>query len=109
MTSRWEAQRTGVIALEEAIAMASQCKKEKSESLVLSQFGLTFVPRAAAEVENLKELRADYNQIETFPVEMCDRHSLRTLSLSYNCITQVPKRIGDLRYLRDLRLGGNQI
>jgi hypothetical protein len=34
MSSRWEAQKTYVIALEEAIEMASKCKKEKAELLV---------------------------------------------------------------------------
>jgi len=61
------------------------------------------------ELNNLKVLYLDNNQLTSLPIEIGNLTSLQTLYLGGNQLTSLPKEIGNLTSLQELYLGKNQL
>lgn len=57
----------------------------------------------------LEELYLNNNELNTFPLEICELKNLRILDLHDNKIASLPKKISQLENLQELYLSGNQL
>ncbi len=60
------------------------------------------------QLKNLKILNASYNKMTGVPAEVGQLENLRVLDLSYNQLTGLPNELGNLKNLKTLDLRGNQ-
>jgi Leucine-rich repeat (LRR) protein len=79
------------------------------EILDLTDQNLTALPPQIGMLQNLKELLAGGNHLQTLPDEFCRLKKLRILYLPNNKISRLPELIGNLRSLREINLLNNEL
>ena len=73
-------------------------------------FDLVIIPSSISNLNKLEHLNlGDWNEIETFPIALCDLTQIQYLDLSRNKIQMVPDCIGNLGNLQILDLDENMI
>lgn len=79
----------------------------KLESLNLTSNYLKSLPPGFSQLKSLKELDLNYNNFETFPLEICKIITLDFLKLIGNALRELPSEISQLRALKTLGLNRN--
>jgi internalin A len=95
--------------LSEAFRRIQQATSSKARSIDLSNLGLTTVPEAVRQLDNLRTLDLSGNQITAIPEALRQLANLLELYLGNNQITAIPEAVGHLANLQTLSLSGNQI
>lgn len=82
----------------------------KSNSLNLSNQGLTKLPDYVLKMSSLEELNISNNRISgALPAEIHNLKNLQILNVSNNQLTGVPAEVGQLQYLEVLDLSNNKL
>ncbi|MBD3197797.1 MAG: hypothetical protein GF317_22285 [Candidatus Lokiarchaeota archaeon] len=79
------------------------------EIIEFNHIGLEKFPSELLEMENLKELYLDRNEIKILPDEISTLKSLEVLSLFQNRLETLPETIGELSNLKKFNLHGNRL
>ncbi|MFM5998233.1 MAG: COR domain-containing protein, partial [Dolichospermum sp.] len=94
---------------QELLQIIEKAARNKETTLDLSNNQLTRLPKAIAQLSNLRELDLSYNQLTTLPEAIAQLSNLSRLDLSNNQLTTLPEAIAQLSNLRELYLSDNQL
>lgn len=78
------------------------------KTLELSQNRLSKLP-ALISLTKVESVTIDYNELSSFPIDLCSLLQLKQVSIRFNNITKVPDCICQLTSLESLWLNGNEI
>jgi len=77
--------------------------------LGLQNCKLTELPTEITQLQNLQDLKINYNQLRTLPPEIGQLQNLQGLGLNSNQLSSLPPEIGQLQNLQFLSLYSNQL
>ncbi|MGK7911714.1 MAG: leucine-rich repeat domain-containing protein, partial [Synechococcus sp.] len=84
---------------DELLSIIERAAEEGWERLDLSGRGITELPRAIGNCQNLTMLRLNFNQLTEVPAKLGNLQSLTLLRLDSNQLTEVPAELGNLQSL----------
>ncbi len=93
----------------EAERRIAEARRKKATELVLSGLGLTEIPAALGELQQLEMLFLHGNNLREVPAALGDLQQLRVILLQGNQLREVPAVLGQLRQLEMLSLSNNQL
>ncbi len=94
---------------QELLRLIEEAAADQRTILDLSGQGLTEIPEAIGQLQNLNILNLSNNQISNVPEAISNLQNLKELYLGNNQITEIPEAIGNLQNLTRLYLGNNRI
>ncbi|NMG59344.1 hypothetical protein E1H12_12665 [Geitlerinema sp. P-1104] len=93
----------------EALRRIEQVKETGSTTLNLSGLGLTTLPSEVWDLQNLRWLYLNNNQLQEFSPQFGQLQNLEDLELNNNQLQEFPPQFGQLQNLRRLELNNNQL
>ena len=93
----------------EAERRIAEARRQNATDLDLSGLGLTEVPAALGELQQLGKLNLGSNQLREVPATLGELRQLQELNLYGNQLREVPATLGELRQLQRLYLSNNQL
>ena len=93
----------------EAERRIAEARQQNATELNLSDLGLTEVPAALGQLQQLQVLSLFNNQLREVPAALGQLQQLQMLDLRHNQLRELPAALGELRELKFLFLNDNQL
>jgi len=69
---------------------------------------ISFLPPTVEGLKSLRHISLAYNDLKSFPVQLCAIRTLDVIDLSHNKLTDVPDAVRDLNAI-ELNMNQNQV